>query len=182
MSISIIITAYRIPRKPDYASVFMRGIRQHEPDTEIILVNCNSKPPYQRSEDYTLVKVPEPFNIGRMINAGLQAATGEWLIIANDDVTCNGKFANTIQTADASALLCKKIVYKRLKRVGCKWAEYPTAYGWLTILHRTLYERLGPVDERIPWDIEYSLRALDNGVNIKEIRVPFTHIHDHRRG
>lgn len=180
--ISLIITAYRTPGKPDYASAFMRGVKQHEPDTEIILVNCNSSPPYQRGEDYTLVKVPEPYNIGRMINAGLQAATGEWLIIANDDVTCNGKFAACVHAADTSALLCKKVVYKRLKRKGRKWAEYPTAYGWLMLMHRTLYERLGAVDERVPWDIEYSLRALDNGVKIDQVKVPFKHIHDHRRG
>ena len=103
-------------------------------------------------------------------------------MIANDDVTCHGAFAKQVTALDPDRLWCETVVQKRIKRAGVKWAQYPTAYGWLMIIHRTLYERLGAVDEGTPWDIEYSLRALDAGIPIDQVKVPFKHIHDHRRG
>jgi len=47
-------------------------------------VDCNSKPPYKAGDGYTLVKVPEPFNIARCLNEGYAATKGEWLLFSGE--------------------------------------------------------------------------------------------------
>jgi hypothetical protein len=177
--ISLIITAYRTPKLPDYASEFVTEVRHHEPDIEIILVDCNSRPPYPQSKDYRLVNVDLPYNIGRMTNTGIRDAKGDWLMIANDDVTCWGVFSDRVHGLDKAALWCKEIAEKSIHE-----QRVPTVYGWLVIMHRTLYDELGAFDETNPisgLDVDYSLRALKAGYPVGTVNVPFRHLHHHRR-
>jgi len=185
MSISIITLAWRSKLTPDYATRYITGVKGYEPEVEAILVDCNSKPPYTPHKDYKLVNVPEPLNIARCMNEGISASSGDWLMFGNDDVECNGKFAEYVHTLDQNTLYAKDIVKKRIKVKGSPWTWYDTAHGWITIMHRDLYNRMGELDETYPNggdDIEYSMRAHDMGVPIKRALVPFKHIHHHRRG
>ena len=179
MTVSLIITAYRTPNLPDYTRALIDDVRKYEPDIEIILVDCNSKPPYPPGKDYKLVNVQQPYNIGKMTNAGIKAASGDWLVISNDDVTCWDAFSHRVRGLDKSTLWGKEIAEKRIKR-----ERYPTVYGWLVIMHRTLYDELGAFDETNPitgLDVDYSLRALKAGHPVGTVNVPFRHLHHHRR-
>ena len=147
-------------------------------------MDCNSKPPYKPSDDYTLVKVPEPFNIARSLNVGYAATKGEWLLFSNDDVLCEGKFADLVRGLDKDTLYANAMM-KRPSGLGM----YPNnrakiLYGWLMIIHRKLFNKLGPFDENsvIGIDIEYSLRASEVRVPLVAAGLPFRHIHNHRRG
>ena len=177
--ISFIITGYRTPDTPDYASALVELLRRFEPQVEVILVDCNSRPPYPPDMAYKLVKVDEPYNIGKMTNTGIEAASGDWLMIANDDVICWGAFSDQVHGLDQSVLWGKESADKRIRG-----ETYPTVYGWLVIMHRALYEALGQFDETNPitgLDVDYSLRAIAAGYPIGTINVPFRHLHHHRR-
>jgi len=185
VTISIVMLAWRSALTRDYASDYIISILRNEPNTEIILVDCNSSPPYKPQPEYKLVKVPKPLNIARCMNEGIKAASGDWLLFGNDDVVCSGRFADYVESLDPNTLYGRDVIKKRLKFKGIPWDWYDTVYGWLTIMHRDLYTWLGELDESKPnggEDIEYSLRATNRGIPIRQAAVPFRHIHDHRRG
>ena len=185
MTISLVTLAWRGVRTHDYASDYIASVLRYEPDTEIVLVDCNSKPPYPHHELYNLVRVPPPLNIAKCMNAGIREAKGDWLLFGNDDVLCKGRFADYVESLDPNTLYGRDVVKKRLKFKGIPWDWYDTVYGWLTIIHRDLYDWLGALDETKQnggEDIEYSLRASNKGIPIAKAAVPFRHIHDHRRG
>lgn len=180
--ISFIVNGYRV-RGNDYATPLMRDVRDYEPDTEIVLVDCNSDPHYTPSTDYHLVRVPEPWNPARCLNLGAARARGEWLMLSNDDVTCSGKFARQVEKLDPNALYAIELALKDY-RVGGFRRKFPMLNGWMVILHRDLFARLGPFNEndirRI--DVDYSMTAIERGIPIKQTKLPFKHLDHHRRG
>jgi len=180
--ISLIITGYR-RGGVDHATPLIAEVRKFEPDIEIILADCNSTPPYEPSPDYKLLKIPKPFNLPRMYNTSIREAKGDWLMIANDDVTCFGPFSNKIQSIEDKGNLYtnrkgRKIIDPHHVRV---WV----VHGWLMILHRELYERMGEFDESYAMtgvDLEYSIRAKDMGIEIVPLYLPLKHVRNHRSG
>ena len=169
MTISLITLAWRCGRTRDYASEYIVSILRYEPGTEIILVDCNSSPPYLPQPEYKLVKVPPPLNIARCMNAGIQAATGDWLMFGNDDVLCQGRFADYVESLDPGTLYGRDVIKKRIKVKGIPWDWYDTVHGWLTIMHRDLYTHLGALDECKASggdDIEYSMRATNRDIPV----------------
>ena len=178
--ISFIILGYR-QREKDYATPLVKSVRGYEPDTEIILVDCNSDPHYKKSDNYKLVRVPEPFNASRCLNLGIAASKGDWLMLSNDDVACQGKFADRVTRLDRGTLYGIDLAPKAIRHMGFQ-KKVLTVYGWMMILHADLFDQLGDFDEDKAGDVEYSIRAIEAGVPVKSVVLPFRHLHHHRRG
>ena len=179
--ISFIITGFRNGGK-DYALPLISAIRRYEPDVEIILVDCNSVPPYEPAPEYRLVKVPQPFNLPLMYNTAVKEATHDWLMILNDDVECYGSFTLKLQGLDKYKLYTNR---RARKIIDPHHIPVWVVHGWLIYLHRDLYERMGPFDEtfaKTGVDLEYSIRAKDMKVNIVPLYLPLKHVRDHRSG
>ena len=180
--ISFIITGYRQKYLKDHATPLIRQVRQYEPDIEIILADCNSYPPYKPSDDYRLLKIPKPFNIPTMYNMSLREAQGDWFALSNDDVKCWGPFSQRIESMNPEKLYTNELAIKYIEPHHVKTM---VMHGWLIIMHRELYQRMGEFDETLPVngvDLEYSLRAVGMGIEIVPLNLPLKHLHHHRRG
>lgn len=174
----------------DYATPYIESVLRHEPSTEIILVDNGSPAPYSISDRYKLVRLDpeENYNYMRALNAGAKLATGDWMIFSNDDVECHGAFADVIQKQSCNGLYGMEIRSK-----PARWGaghEFCYIYGWLIIMHRTIWEIVGEFDEYYLHagfdDLDYSWRCQEKGIPVKVLDLPFVHLADqpdnfHRR-
>lgn len=171
----------------DYAGRYIASVIANEPewkDTELVLVDSGSEPAYPESELYKLVRIEHPghYNYMQCLNAGLRAMTGEWLILGNDDVECTGPYTELITGLDPNGFYGKNV-----RRKDKSWGvEVVYVYGWIMVMHRSVYERVGDFDEYYLHagfdDIDYSWRAESLGIPIVEIpELPFIHLDSRRR-
>ncbi|CAM3878180.1 glycosyltransferase [Alicyclobacillus pomorum] len=113
---------------------------------EIIVVDDGSSMDVQRSlqswSDEARVKlVLKPVNEGfsRTVNAGIRMASGEYVLLLNNDVIFNesGWLEKIIETINASpniGIVGARLLYPdgRIQHAGC----YPSAHGWFDHYHR----------------------------------------------
>jgi len=182
--ISIVITAFT--DYGDYATPLVEAIRAQEPGAEIIAVDNASAVPF-RADHCAVIRFDEKRSWSHMLNAGARQAGGEWLMLLNDDVVCEGKFARIINKLNPKTLYGPEIRHKPKRWVGEK-IDY--LYAWLLLMHKDIYDAVGGFDESYIAagvdDIEFCWTAQKLSYEIEAINLPFRHIADepefqHRR-
>lgn len=172
----------------DYATGFVNSLLLYEEGVEIVLVDNGSPKPYPPSPDYHLIRLNpgEQYNYMAALNAGAEVARGDWLAFCNDDIVCTGPFSSQIHSLDWRNLYGMEIRCK-----DASWGlDFCYIYGWIILVHRKVWEAVGPFDEYYLHagfdDLDYSWRCQQVGFGIEQARLPFVHLADisgnsHRR-
>ena len=185
--ISLIIVAQN--KWQDYATPFIGSIYRHAGwEVEVVLVDNGSPDPYQKEQFSEVIRLDpdENYNYMKALNAGARAASGDWLVFCNDDILCTGPFSDQINS------LPKDFLYgNEIRQKSRAWGlEFQYIYGWMLIMHRTLWEDVGPYDEYYLHagfdDLDFSWRSQRAGYALRKLELPFTHLADlpggiHRR-
>lgn len=178
--ISIIITSFT--DFGDMTTPLIKSILKYERGHEIIVIDNGSKTPYPIGGDYKVFRFSEPHSWAKMLNKGAELAKGDWLLILNDDVLCSGWFSNTIEGLDKRGFYGPK-----LKKKPPEWAGVEIYYMqlWAFTIQKTLYEKLGGMDEWYPKagvdDIDFCWRAHQKGIPFTALNLPFIHLEQYRR-
>jgi len=178
--ITVIITSFT--NYGDYTTTLIKSILASEKNLEILVIDNGSSKPYPPRKNYRIHRFSEPVSWSRMLNTGAALASGEWLIILNDDVRCLGKFANFVQS------LNPKFFYGAEAKVKpASWFGAPVHYMklWILVITKALYFEIGGMDE---WyenasvdDIDFCWTAHQKGINFRVERFPFKHLETSRR-
>lgn len=121
-----------------------------------------------------ILTMPSPKEIidrSVVTNQALSIANGDWIMILDNDVRCEGPFG-FIEELDPSSL------YGLAEQQGnLKWLD-----EWCMIIHRSLYEEIGGFDEKYLTSMacggaDFSIRASAAGWETKLIEAPFTHLY-----
>jgi len=170
--ISLIIVSNM--RFGDYVGPYIESVLRYEPETEIIITD--------------LTKEGNRYNYHRGLNSGAKRAKGDWLIFSNDDVLCTNSFSEMIENFDKNCIHGKELRRKTEEKWGFS-VEY--LYGFILVMHRSLFEKVGEFDEVYGHagfdDIDYCWRAQEMGFNLQAHEdLPFLHLADlpgasHRR-
>lgn len=165
----------------DHASKAIASILYYEPATDCVLVDNGSDIPYLSSEFYKLVRraKTEHYGYTAALNEGAGQAVGDWLFFCNDDILCTGQFAEMVHS-----LSPKKVYGAELRHKSKDWGlEFDYLYGWFLLMHRSLFEKVGPFEEYYLHagfdDLDYCWRAQQAGYKLEVLKLPFLHLADH---
>ena len=181
--ISAIITTFT--DYGDYTTPLIRSILRYEKmPLEIIVVDNGSRNPYPVGTNYKLIRFNKPVCWSTMLNTGADAATGDWLMLLNDDVLCKGKFSGIVEDLDKKALYGTS-----MRRKNPSWfnvgKQINYLYAWLLVLTRDSFDKIGGFDEWYPKagvdDIDFCWRAEQKEIPLKVCHLPFIHLEPHRR-
>lgn len=152
----------------DFASGYISSLRRHEGDIDIVKVFTGNKASY----NYTTA-----------LNVGAKQATGEWLLFSNDDILCTDKFTHLVEGFDRNNIYGMEMRRKTKAEWG---ADVEYLYGWLLLMHRSLFDAVGRHDEGYVMagfdDIDYCWRAQQLGYGLKVVDLPFVHLADRPGG
>jgi len=182
--ISVVITVYT--DFGDYATPLIQAIRACEPEVEIIVVDNASTIPF-KADGCTVIRLNKKRSWSHMLNTGAKQASGDWLMLLNDDVVCDGKFAHFVNNLNPNKIYGPEIRCKPKHWVG---EEISYLYAWLLLMRKDVYGAVGGFDEGYIAagvdDIDFCWSAQEFGYGIGVINLPFRHIADepefqHRR-
>lgn len=181
--ISAIITTFT--DYGDYTTPLIRSMKRFEKEPiEFIVVDNASRNPYPVGPDYKLIRFNTLTNWSTMLNTGVDASNGDWVMLLNDDVLCRGPFIEMVEGLD------KNNVYgpaMRHKKPG--WFDVGVQvnylYAWLLVMRRSVFDLIGGFDEWYPKagvdDIDFCWRAEQAGFPLVALDFPFIHLEPHRR-
>ena len=169
----------------DYAIPFIDSIRINGDRQDIILVDNGSKIPYLPSNKYRLIRLEEKahYNYMAALNTGAKIASGEWLMFCNDDVLCTGDFRR-LEGLERVGIYGAQLRHKKNKIFG---ADVNYIYGWMLLMHKSIWMAVGQFDEYYLHagfdDLDYCWRAAKLGVKSVEVSPwPFVHLADKKNG
>jgi GT2 family glycosyltransferase len=170
----------------DYTTPFLRSIRRREPkhnDIEIIIIDNGSRNPYPLGSDYKPIRFNDPVCWAKMLNTGVEASCGDWLMLLNDDVLCQGEFVDLIESIDKNSVVGPQMRHKNPSWGAGVQINY--LYAWLLAMQRDVFDKIGGFDE---WyklagvdDIDFCWRAEQKGFALSAVDLPFIHLEPHRR-
>jgi len=110
-----------------------------------------------------------------LTNIGLAAATGDWLLVLDDDVVCKGAYWETIHSLDSNCVYGCEIHPNKLEH-DVRWLN-----EWCILIPRELYEKIGGFDENFKTSMafggaDYCLRAQEAGYGVEPLDVDFRHL------
>lgn len=160
----------------DYTLPALRSILKYEHKPYVVVVDNGSDTPYPIVDGVKTIwaKKRQYYQVG--INAALDSIASDWYLVLNNDILCMGPYQNIIQRLDPSVLWCAEI---RKTASGINYIV-----GWLYILSRQVIDKVGLFDENYDgcWDDgDYTYAALDAGVEIKTVNLPFVHLETRTR-
>ncbi len=152
----------------DFVSGYIGSLRRHERNIDVVSVFTGNKANY----NYTAA-----------LNAGAKQARGEWLLFSNDDVLCQGKFAQLVEGLNRNNIYGMELRHKTKAEWG---ADVEYLYGWILLMHRSLLDAVGWHDEGYVMagfdDIDYCWRAQQMGFGLQVVDLPFVHLADQPGG
>jgi len=109
-----------------------------------------------------------------LTNKGLAAATGDWLLVLDSDVRCEGDY-NFINELPDDHIYGTEIHNMKMGR-DIEWLNEP-----VLLIPRSLYEEIGGFDENFKTSMafggcDYSIRAKKAGWPVKYLDAPFVHL------
>lgn len=158
MKASVIIPCYLLPDKDGELLSFTRdcinSLRAYCNDFELILID-NGSPSgadYLRSEADVYIRNRSNLGFGPAVNQGLKVATGEWLIVANNDLVFIHDWLTTAIEAwqeGTGAISSHLHDHDPAHRAGRRVMNQPgEMFGALWMTRRDVVERVGLLDER----------------------------------
>lgn len=152
----------------DFVSGYIGSLRRYERDIDVVSVFTGNKANY----NYTAA-----------LNAGAKQARGEWLLFSNDDVLCRGEFASFVEGLGHNNIYGMELRRKNKVEWG---ADVEYLYGWILLMHRSLFDAVGWHDEGYVMagfdDIDYCWRAQQLGYGLQVVDLPFVHLADRPGG
>lgn len=154
----------------EYTLPAIESIKAHEPDADIIVMDCG-KVQYPKHDGAKIVRIVNSPSYAYAMNKGVQAAGfADWYLFLNNDVLCQGKFMGAIDKVPKGSLYGRQIIEEK----GYRW------FGlWLALVSRTVWEQVGEWDERFLLcgfeDADYCIRAKHMGIDTLPIELPFHH-------
>lgn len=160
------------------------AVRQHEPNMRIILVNDGINPPdlqavESRFRPFEWVHGFRPFIFARNVNAGIQAAEDDDVVVLNDDALLKTPYGFTLMQEVAEQQPEFGIIASTTNNVGNR-NQFPRSVGLredprmvcfvCVLIPRRTIEVVGLLDERFIHygmdDDDYSLRVRQAGLKI----------------
>ena len=171
MSASLIIVAYQ---KPVLLERYVSSIRRFEDLSrlELILVDVapNGLPDVRCDQYIGLGKA----SYAEAVNAGLRAASHDYLIWGNEDIKVSGPFVEQLLVPVVEE---HRMIAGPNQRADLGW---PFVVGWLVAMHRIALEEIGYLDEQFPGtfeDTDYGARCYKAGYRIERVEgLPVRHI------
>lgn len=152
----------------DFATAYAESIHRWEPTVQVVSINTETEADYR----YT-----------RALNAGAKQAVGDWLLFSNDDILCTGKFLRQVEQFERGSIYGMELRQKTKAGWG---ADVEYLYGWILLMHRELFEDVGPFEEFYLHagfdDIDYCWRAQQLGYGLVVAPLPFVHLADQPGG
>lgn len=164
-------------------------------DFEVIIVNNGSTDQtrailkwWRENADWRFLVKHLRANIGfgPAVNIGAHAARGDFLFIVSNDVAIKGDFFADVLDFIRSEPDDDFVCTGRVIDWAAGWNEFPNiapihyAEGWFLAMRTKLWRKLGGFDERyVPHDyedIDFSYNAMQDGAQLRQLRVPLTHI------
>lgn len=173
--VSLISVCYK---RHDLLDAYLSSIGKYEPreDMEIIVVDVDAEPNNRDKvnawcDTYLYTERAVCYSVA--VNMGLNVAQGEYLVWGNEDIEVSGPFIDTLLGPIKENI--KTITGRRLGRQD----GHDYIAGWLVAMHRNALDDVGYLDNRFPGtfeDVEYCVRAQDNGYRLKQVVIPVRHI------
>ncbi|MBX3046989.1 MAG: hypothetical protein KF698_08345 [Anaerolineales bacterium] len=152
----------------DFAAPYTESIHNHEPEVQVVSVNTEGEADYR----YT-----------QALNQGAMLATGDWLLFSNDDILCQGEFVEMVKGLDPNKIYGMELRRKTQEEWG---ADVEYLYGWILLMHRSLFKAVGLFEEQYLHagfdDIDYCWRVQQAGFGLEVIDLPFIHLADQPGG
>jgi GT2 family glycosyltransferase len=180
--VSIIIIG--IGQWEEYTKPLVDSIKEHEPISQVIVVDNGSNYPeqYKNVDDWArsdnIVSYASAINLAR----DLVNKKSDWIIVINNDVICNAPFVDVLNTMDDNVVYANTLHPKKHPRF---YPPAPWIDGWLYAIPSKPFWDIGDWDEEFEiasWeDADYTYRAIDLGYSVQESNIPFTHLEYHIR-
>ena len=181
---SIIIPCYILPDRNAELRVFtqecINALRQHTTNFELVIVDNGSPIDAQWLESEADIYIRNETNLGYppAINQGFRAATGEWLVAMNNDVTVTEDWLELMQAAWDSSVgaVSSHLISKSdspptgERKALTQEAHWGTMFGSLWITRREVVEKVGYLDEEYERgmydDKDLWMRLSENGYKL----------------
>lgn len=166
----------------DVTRPFVDGLRLHNPELNIIVVDNQSKTLYPEGVVGGSIFRCDRMGYGQALNFGQQGVEWDWLLCANNDCVCSGNVTEII---------------KRLRDDTVYGNAWKFDYEWMTALSlpavvdsafllipRRVWEKIGGFDPKMDAafeEIDYGLRAIDAGFRLDVADLPISHLNLHTR-
>jgi GT2 family glycosyltransferase len=177
MSVCVVIVG--INQWEEYTKPLIMSIQRHEPTAQIVIVDNASQPPYPQISDGFRVGDIYLTRIQRSSypaanNAGIAFAEKwlvfDWILIINNDVTCEAPFIKRIEAMRDDTIYGAQIIEER----GHTWLGI-----WLALIPVGVWDQAGTFDEGFKMcgfeDADYCMRAKELGIDTMPIDLPFIH-------
>jgi glycosyltransferase involved in cell wall biosynthesis len=139
------------------------------PSREIICVDNGSDMPYPDMAGVKMLRAEKRgSSYASALNLGIASASGDWLVLINNDVIVSKDIVSPIGRLD------RKVLYGFYM-----WHQSPELFqwdylsSWCYIMHRDVFEKVGKFDEKCApmgyEDADYSKRVIDNGLSLVEL-------------
>jgi len=167
MPVSVIIVG--INGWQDYTRTLIAGLWQFEPGVNIVCVDNHSDTPYPEAPH--IVRTPERLCYSAAINYGVERAPEGWILSLNNDVRCNNKFVDYIETLNTGKIYGRQIITED----GYTWLG-----NWLALFTKETWRKLGGFDPKFAVcgfeDADYCIRGKHLGIDTEPVDLPFTHL------
>lgn len=170
MTYSVIIPAYYANAwLVDMTAECLRSLNRTLNWAEVILVDDGSPIAAHHDAKYIGIRLPENQGYSAAVNVGLEAATGDILIVGNNDLTFPEKwFTELIRPLEAGYDVATCWTSDQEVKLEDR-IEENAKFGSIFAMRREVYEAIGPFDEQFRGyfaDLDYRQRMLDEGIKI----------------
>lgn len=154
----------------EYTRPLIADLWKWHPDLELCVIDNASDTPYPTKGDH-IHRLDKRVSYAEAINYGIDHTHGQWILVLNNDVRCEGAFLHLIDGLDEDAIYSRQIITEQ----GHTW------FGmWILVVNRGTNWRIGGFDEQFEMcgfeDADYSMRAAEIGIPTKAIDLPFRHL------
>lgn len=153
----------------EYTRPLIAGIWTYHPDMELCVIDNASDTPYPKGDH--IHRLDKRVSYAEAINYGFDHTHGQWVMVMNHDVRCEGAFSDAVNGLNENSIYSRQILTEN----GHVW------FGmWIMLVHRATNWRIGGFDKNFEMcgfeDADYAVRAKELGIEVRAIDLPFRHL------
>lgn len=153
------------------------SLRVYEPDIQIIVIHDH----HEKIDPIpgATVELNRSYGVTAAWNHGCELATGDWIIVMNNDVICSGPCVDLLIESAGTGI--SGVGGRKESMIGAYAEDLPGgkdsiwAMGWCFCFCRNLFEDLIGFDETLKYyfsDLDFQVRAKLKGLPITPIACP----------